>query len=39
MVEFFKWKEDEEARIHTFYTLHNKPYVMSKVDTEGMSYY
>ena len=27
--EFFTWKEEEEARTHTFYVLHDKPYMMS----------
>jgi len=31
MEELFRWKEDEEARTHTFYTLHDKPYIMSKL--------
>lgn len=32
--EFLVWKEDEEARCHTFYTLHDKPYMMT-TDAEG----
>jgi len=32
--EFLVWKEDEEARCHTFYTLHGKPYMMT-IDAEG----
>jgi len=28
MEEFFRWKENEKARTHTFYTLHDKPYIM-----------
>ena len=38
MEQFLAWKEDEEARTHTFYTLHDKPYIMSQTDhdTKGM---
>ena len=33
--EFLAWKENEEAVSHTFYVLHNQPYVMSSSDNEG----
>ena len=33
--EFLTWKENEEAISHTFYVLHNQPYVMSSDDNEG----
>ena len=34
--EFLIWKESEEAHTHTFYTLHDKPYVMT-TDDEGIT--
>ena len=36
MGEFSTWKEDEEARNHTFYILHDKPYIMPTTGAEGM---
>lgn len=38
MGEFSTWKEDEEARSHIFYILHDKPYIMPKTNVEGMIY-
>ena len=32
--EFLAWKENEEAISHTFYVLHNQPYVMSLGENE-----
>ena len=35
MEEFSTWKEDEEAHNHTFYILHDKPYIMPRTNAEG----
>jgi len=32
--EFLVWKEDKEAGCYTFYTLHDKPYIIT-ADAKG----
>ena len=36
--DFFTWKEQEEAQTHTFYILHDKPYVMSASEDQGIEH-